>query len=49
MSNGGFERQVLVVVSDGGDNASALTRAQVSQGAASNVVIFTIARGPDGS
>ena len=35
---------MLVVVSDGGDNASALTRAQVlARAQASNVVIYTIA------
>ena len=44
VSNGGFERQVLVVVSDGGDNASATTRAHVLAAAqASNAVIYTIA------
>ena len=43
-SKGGFERQVLVVVSDGGDNASAVTRAQVLANAqGSNAVIYTIA------
>ena len=41
---GRFERQVLLVVSDGGDNASAVTRAQVLANAqASNAVIYTIA------
>lgn len=44
VQRGGFERQVLVVVSDGGDNASAVTRAQVLANAqASNAVIYTIA------
>jgi VWFA-related protein len=41
---GGHQRQVLIVVSDGGDNASATTRAQVLASAqASNAVIYTIA------
>jgi Ca-activated chloride channel family protein len=40
----GFERQVLIVVSDGGDNASSATREQVLRNAqASNAVIYTIA------
>lgn len=44
VQRGGFERQVLIVVSDGGDNASATTRAQVLANAqASNAVIYTIA------
>ena len=44
VQKGGFERQVLVVVSDGGDNASSTTRAQVLANAqASNAVIYTIA------
>ena len=44
VSKGGFERQVLVVVSDGGDNASAISRAQVLAAAqGSNAVIYTIA------
>jgi Ca-activated chloride channel homolog len=44
VKKGSFERQVLVVVSDGGDNASAVTRAQVIANAqASNAVIYTIA------
>jgi Ca-activated chloride channel family protein len=44
VSKGSFERQVLVVVSDGGDNASAATRAHVLANAqASNAVIYTIA------
>lgn len=41
---GGYERQVLVVLSDGGDNASGTTRAGVLTNAqASNAVIYTIA------
>jgi len=44
VSKGGFERQVLVVVSDGGDNASVVTRSQVLANAqGSNAVIYTIA------
>lgn len=44
VQKGGYERQVLIVLSDGGDNASALTRAQVLTNAqASNAVIYTIA------
>lgn len=44
VQKGGFERQVLIVLSDGGDNASAMTRAQVLANAqASNAVIYTIA------
>jgi Ca-activated chloride channel homolog len=44
VQKGGFERQVLIVVSDGGDNASAVTRTQVLANAqASNAVIYTIA------
>ena len=44
VQKGGFERQVLIVVSDGGDNASGTTRAQVLANAqASNAVIYTIA------
>ena len=44
VQKGGFERQVLIVLSDGGDNASAVTRAQVLANAqASNAVIYTIA------
>jgi Ca-activated chloride channel homolog len=44
LKKGSFERQVLVVISDGGDNASAATRAQVIANAqASNAVIYTIA------
>ena len=44
VQKGGFERQVLVVLSDGGDNASSTTRAQVLANAqASNALIYTIA------
>ncbi len=44
VEKGGFERQVLIVLSDGGDNASGTTRAQVVANAqASNAVIYTIA------
>ena len=44
VQKGGYQRQVLIVVSDGGDNASATTRAQVLANAqASNAVIYTIA------
>jgi Ca-activated chloride channel homolog len=44
VSKGSFDRQILVVVSDGGDNASATTRAQVLASAqASNAVIYTVA------
>ena len=44
VSKGSFGRHVLVVVSDGGDNASSVTRAQVLAAAqASNAVIYTIA------
>jgi VWFA-related protein len=44
VGKGGYERQVLVVVSDGGDNASAISRQQVlAQAQASNAVIYTIA------
>jgi Ca-activated chloride channel family protein len=44
VQKGGFERQVLIVLSDGGDNASDTTKAQVLGNAqASNAVIYTIA------
>jgi Ca-activated chloride channel family protein len=44
VQRGGFERQVLIVLSDGGDNASNTTRAQVLANAqGSNAVIYTIA------
>jgi VWFA-related protein len=44
VQKGGFERQVLIVLSDGGDNASRITREEVlgtAQG--SNAVIYSIA------
>src|SRR5688500_8908702 len=44
VQKGDFERQVLIVLSDGGDNASSTTRAHVLANAqASNAVIYTIA------
>ncbi len=44
VQRGGHERQVLVIVSDGGDNASNTTREHVLANAqASNAVIYTIA------
>lgn len=44
VGKGRFDRQVLVVVSDGGDNASSATRAQVLTNAqASNAVIYSVA------
>jgi Ca-activated chloride channel homolog len=44
VQKGGHQRHVLIVVSDGGDNVSATTRAQVLANAqASNAVIYTIA------
>ncbi len=44
VQKGGFERQVLIVLSDGGDNASDTTKAQVLASAqASNAVIYTLA------
>jgi Ca-activated chloride channel family protein len=44
VEKGGFERQVLIVLSDGGDNASGTTRARVlAKAQASNAVIYTIA------
>jgi Ca-activated chloride channel family protein len=44
VKKGSFERQILVVISDGGDNASAVTKAQVIANVqASNAVIYTIA------
>ena len=40
---GGFDRQVLVIVSDGGDNASSVTRSRVlAKAQASNALIYTI-------
>jgi len=44
VSRGHFDRQVLVVLSDGGDNASSTTRAQVlARAQASNALIYTVA------
>jgi VWFA-related protein len=44
VQKGGHQRQALIIVSDGGDNASAVTREQVLANAqASNAVIYTIA------
>jgi VWFA-related protein len=44
VQKGAYERQVLIVVSDGGDNRSSITRQQVLANAqASNAVIYTIA------
>ena len=44
VKKGHFDRRVLIVVSDGGDNASSTTRAQVLASAqASNAVIYTVA------
>jgi Ca-activated chloride channel homolog len=44
LKKGQFDRQVLVAVSDGGDNASSATRDQVLANAqASNAVIYTVA------
>jgi Ca-activated chloride channel homolog len=44
VTKGSFERQVLVIVSDGGDNASATTKAEVIANAqASNAVVYTVA------
>jgi Ca-activated chloride channel homolog len=43
LDKGKYERKVLVLVSDGGDNASALTRAQIlAKAQASNAVIYTV-------
>lgn len=43
LSKGQYERKVLVLVSDGGDNASSATRRQVLANAqASNAVIYTV-------
>jgi Ca-activated chloride channel family protein len=43
LDRGNYERKVLVLVSDGGDNASTATRAQVLANAeASNSVIYTV-------
>jgi Ca-activated chloride channel family protein len=44
VTKGSFERQVLVIVSDGGDNVSATTKADVIANAqASNAVVYTVA------
>ena len=44
VQKGEFERQVLVILSDGGDNASSVTRAEVvTRAQASNALIYTIA------
>ena len=44
VKKGAFERQVLIVLSDGGDNASVSKRAETIQSAqASNAVFYTIA------
>jgi Ca-activated chloride channel family protein len=44
VNKGQFDRQMLIVVSDGGDNASSATRARVLATAqASNAVIYTVA------
>lgn len=44
LNKGTFERKVLVLVSDGGDNASTMTREHVLASAqASNAVIYTVA------
>jgi Ca-activated chloride channel homolog len=43
LERGTYERKVLVLVSDGGDNASALTRAQIlAKAQASNAIIYTV-------
>jgi Ca-activated chloride channel family protein len=43
VTKGSFERQVLVLVSDGGDNASPITKAAVlAKAQASNAVIYTV-------
>ncbi len=43
VERGGYERKVLVLVSDGGDNASSLGRkAILARAQASNVVIYTV-------
>ncbi len=43
LERGTYERKVLVLVSDGGDNASAITRAQIlAKAQASNAVIYTV-------
>ena len=43
LEKGKYERKVLVLVSDGGDNASAMTRAQIlAKAQASNALIYTV-------
>jgi Ca-activated chloride channel family protein len=43
LNRGKYERKVLVLVSDGGDNASAITRTRILANAqASNAVIYTV-------
>ena len=43
LDRGKYERKVLVLVSDGGDNASGVSRAAIlSKAAASNAVIYTV-------
>lgn len=43
LERGKYERKVLVLVSDGGDNASAMPRAQIlAKAQASNAVIYTV-------
>jgi len=43
LQRGRYERKVLVLVSDGGDNASAMTRAQIlAEAQASNALIYTV-------
>jgi Ca-activated chloride channel family protein len=43
LNKGKYERKVLILVSDGGDNASSMTRRQVLAAAqASNAVIYTV-------
>lgn len=43
LDRGQYERKVLVLVSDGGDNASAMTKAQVlAKAQASNALIYTV-------
>jgi Ca-activated chloride channel family protein len=43
LERGKYERKVIVLVSDGGDNASSMTRAQIiAKAQASNAVIYTV-------
>jgi len=43
LDTGKYERKVLVLVSDGGDNASGISRAQIlARAAASNALIYTV-------